>query len=407
MSLNCAWCERPLGEALVRFGRHPIAGGLSMTREAALNARKYELDWYFCGSCSFFQQHSAAFQRELLEEIYPQQLNTYGMLPWVREYMQQMIGRVRERFGGKGKVLEVGCNDGSALDMFRNAGFSPYGIEPGEKMVEACRALNLEVVHDFLSAKNAGEMVARNGQMDVILIRHVLEHVLNLKEFLIAVRGFMHERSTLIIEVPSILEILRNHHIDGMTHPHVSMFSVTSLEHMLREVGLFLHDVATVPTDGGSILMWWKTVQGEPSASVLLQRKAEEMRGLRKADTYRALQAHFDATSAAMGEFAGVLRRGKPCVGYGAGAKGSAILNWFGLTDAIPVVVDRAPAKVGTWVPGTGQRVVSMEEALALDPEWFAILAPTHTAAILARERTAFAKARAFTILPELSVVSV
>lgn len=407
MRKNCVCCESPLGEPLLRFGSHPIAGGLSSTQEEALSAQRYALNWYFCEKCAFLQQNAEDFKKELLEVIYPQQLHTYSMLPWLRDYLLRLVNRVRWYHHPPAKILEIGCNDGQVLDLFRQAGYQPIGIEPGLKMVEACRALGLEVMPDFLNQESANAVLNKYGLMDVILARHVFEHVLNLGEFLSNVRFLMNGQSVLIIEVPSILEVLRSRHIEGMTHPHVSFFSLTSLEIILGKSGLFLKDIATVPADGGSLLTWWGTEKTDPSSAVLIYREVQRLSGITRADTYRQLQVHFDHTKTAVSQLSEILLRDPhPCLGYGAGAKGTAMVNWFGLKDTVRAVIDRSPEKVGKWIPGTGQPVISIDAALAMRPECVIVLAPTHLEAILERETALFSVARAITILPELSIVS-
>jgi len=75
--------------------------------------------------------------------------------------------------------------------------------------------------------------------------------------------------------------------------------------------------------------------------------------GLRGREIYERFQAGVDDLRDA---FLGFLldHRSARIVGYGAAAKGNTLLNFAGVRpDLLPYVVDRNPAKAGSWMPGS------------------------------------------------------
>jgi SAM-dependent methyltransferase len=83
----------------------------------------------------------------------------------------KMIAKLDERAPIKGKrVLDVGCGQGLALELFVSAGAHPTGIAQGED-VKICRDLGYDVYEmdqSFLDFSPAS--------FDVIWCRHALEH---------------------------------------------------------------------------------------------------------------------------------------------------------------------------------------------------------------------------------------
>jgi len=84
----------------------------------------------------------------------------------------------------RGKLLDVGCGNGSFLEQMQELGWDVYGVEPDGKAAESAKqrlACPEKIFHGFL--ENAG---FNNGQFDVITMSHVIEHlpdpILTLKE---------------------------------------------------------------------------------------------------------------------------------------------------------------------------------------------------------------------------------
>jgi hypothetical protein len=61
--------------------------------------------------------------------------------------------------------------------------------------------------------------------------------------------------------------------------------------------------------------------------------------------------------------------------GYGAPGKGNTLLNYCGIgTDLLEFTVDRNPAKMGTWTPGTRIPILHPDAILERRPDYVLIL---------------------------------
>jgi 2-polyprenyl-3-methyl-5-hydroxy-6-metoxy-1,4-benzoquinol methylase len=89
------------------------------------------------------------------------------------------IERVKKYASG-GRLLEVGSGRGHLLAAARDAGFEPWGVEPSVAGVANSKALfDLEHVSCGLLSDTAYE----DASFDVVFAWHVIEHVLDLDEF--------------------------------------------------------------------------------------------------------------------------------------------------------------------------------------------------------------------------------
>ena len=99
------------------------------------------------------------------------------------------------------RVLDVGCGAGEFVFLLRQHGLEATGIEPGEEFAEVSRiALRVPIQTATVDAAT----VAPRSQ-DVVTMFHMLEHVADPRHVLAAVRSWLREAGTLVVEVPNVV----------------------------------------------------------------------------------------------------------------------------------------------------------------------------------------------------------
>lgn len=78
----------------------------------------------------------------------------------------------RCKFPTHGRLLDVGCGNGSFLRRARDMGWEVLGCDPDPKAAETCRAQGLDV-----RAADAFDSAFGASSFDVVMASHVLEHV--------------------------------------------------------------------------------------------------------------------------------------------------------------------------------------------------------------------------------------
>ena len=148
-------------------------------------------------------------------------------------------------FPKPGRVLDVGCNAGELLDLFREAGWSVAGVEasPGPAAY-ARKKLNSPVWQG-----SAEEVIPESESFDLITMTHVLEHVKRPGDLLVRLRRALRPGGAILIEVPNaadpLLKLFRGYYRPLCPGDHVSFFDEASLRRLLEASGFSVGPMAS------------------------------------------------------------------------------------------------------------------------------------------------------------------
>jgi 2-polyprenyl-3-methyl-5-hydroxy-6-metoxy-1,4-benzoquinol methylase len=136
---------------------------------------------------------------------------------------------------GKGRLLDIGCNEGRGLQIYARNGFQVEGLELNERATAVARDAGFTVYTDAL------EDFIPATPYDVAVLSNVLEHALDPKAMLSSVRRLLQPKGQVWITCPNSRSWLRarfgpswiNWHVPF----HIVHFSPQSLKHLLAKTG--------------------------------------------------------------------------------------------------------------------------------------------------------------------------
>jgi 2-polyprenyl-3-methyl-5-hydroxy-6-metoxy-1,4-benzoquinol methylase len=150
----------------------------------------------------------------------------------------------------EGRVLDIGCGDGSVLHRLAAAAIEPYGIDLDQKSIEIAKRrhglknLQASTLEDYIQTCEAGKRT-----FDLVTFFEVLEHQDNPKRFLAQVIRLLAPGGVIAGSVPNrhrFLAALDRRLASGDLPPHHFLwFSVRSLSGLLQRMGF--RDVTVMP----------------------------------------------------------------------------------------------------------------------------------------------------------------
>jgi 2-polyprenyl-3-methyl-5-hydroxy-6-metoxy-1,4-benzoquinol methylase len=170
---------------------------------------------------------------------------------------------------GSGKLLDVGCNEGRGLQIFKKNGFDPEGLELNEVAAQEARSQGF-TVYTKLIYEFEPERV-----YDVLVLSNVLEHSLEPKNMLSDAHRVLVSGGKVCISCPNSHSFLRvifgRHWINWHVPFHIVHFSTQNLSKLLEESG-FINIKVQYKTPAlwvaHSLISYFYAVPGKPTTAL-------------------------------------------------------------------------------------------------------------------------------------------
>ena len=245
----CRLCCENKVELLIDFGQQPIVHHLLSDKEEAYLQYPFQLG--YCSNCSFVQL-LCPISGDVLYENY------FSVSSWKNQpHVERLVDVMQSIAGinGHSNVLEIGCNDCSFIDVLSNRGIvNCTGSEPSKDAYDLAVAKGLNVHNTFFTIANCDSMLnAKN--YDMIVCRHVLEHISDLHTFLEAVEFYLDDHGTFVIEIPDSSFNLE--YMDyALWEEHVNYFTLRTVRNLLRKHGFRIVHHETTLFSGRALIVF-------------------------------------------------------------------------------------------------------------------------------------------------------
>jgi len=259
------------------------------------------------------------------------------------------------------------------------------GIEPATNIARIAEAeRGIPTISEFFTVELAERLRDEGKRADVIHANNVLAHVADLNGFVRGLQLSLKDDGIAVIEVPYVKDMIDRSEFDTIYHEHLCYFSLTALDHLFRRHDLIIQDVARLPIHGGTLRIFARpahidgaqTKANEVSPAVLQMIEAESLWGVDDSQFYRGFRTQVESLRNDLLKLLPDLKaQGRRIAVYGASAKGSTLLNYFGIgQETLDFVVDRSTVKQGYYTPGTRLRIHSPEKLLEAMPDYVLLL---------------------------------
>jgi SAM-dependent methyltransferase len=366
---NCNSTDLSIFFELKKVPVHSVL--LLPTREQALDYPKGDIALGFCQDCGFI---SNVIFDPRLHEYSTGYESTQGFSSTFSSFNRRLATRLIERFDLHNKnIIEIGCGQGEFLNLLcelggnRGVGFDPaYSSERSNNEISN----RILFIKDFYSEKYA------HHQADFVCCKMTLEHIQNTAEFVNIVRRSIGDRPDTIVffQVPDVTRILKEIAFWDIYYEHCSYFSSDSLYRLFRRCGF---EVISLIRDYDDQYLMIEARPGNGQSEVLLDQE-DNLATLKQDMDYFAAD-YRNRLEMWRRHLREIKERGQQAVIWGGGSKAVAFLTTLNIQQEIEYAVDINPYKHGTYLPGTGQKIVAPEFLKENAPDVVIVMNPIYS----------------------------
>ena len=246
------------------FTDTPLSGKYSIIGE---ESDKYPLHVVFCKNCGHVQ-----LANEISVNFYENYLYTPSYSNEFQNYIKNFVSRIDDEYKNctDKKIIEIGSGNGALLKNFKDKNWKVLGIEPSKTLADESNKNGVDTLNDYFDENSLEKINELIGVPDVIIMRHVLEHLNNLSALISVLAECIYPKShynapsepngggyckSIYIEVPYVKKIIEEKQFYAFYHEHVSYFSVKSLKYLLESANFKIVDIEENKLEGGSLLI--------------------------------------------------------------------------------------------------------------------------------------------------------
>ena len=335
---NCLACNSKNLRQVLDLNLQPLANSYLSNKH--LKEKKYPLKVNACLNCNHLQLSIAVNPKKIYQNYDYVSGTTDTYKKFMKKFFRFCIQSNKKKFLYK-NILDIGCNDGSQLDVFKSNNFKTYGVDPAKNIFKISSKKH-NVICDFFNKKVVAKI---NNKFDFIISQNSFAHNPKPIEFLKNAKELMHEKSLLIIQT-SQADMCRNLEFDTIYHEHINFFNINSMNKLIQRSELKLDNVVKDPIHGSSYLFVIRRYSDQKKIDKLLKKekflnfKYYKNWGKRCKETVKKIKYRIDNIS-----------KKNIIIGYGAAAKANTFLNFSKVK--FEIIIDDNKLKQNKFCPGS------------------------------------------------------
>jgi hypothetical protein len=403
----CQICLSRNLEFILDLGHNALCDS-PLTKSQLLEAEtRYPLRLVRCADCGLVQIDYSVDPALLFHPEYPY---LSGITATLKKNLQAIAERALEKFPllKNGLVVDIGSNDGTLLEGFKNLGFKVCGVE-ATNVAKIANEKGIRTIQGFFDLNMAQRLVDVEGPAKFVTATNVFAHVNRLGTLLRGVYLFLDSDGVFMSESHYLVDILETLQYDSIYHEHLRFYSLRPLIHLFDQQGFSLVDVERIPNYGGSIRVYAQKGRGRKcSQEVKKLLKLEEKVGIYDSETYKKFARRTNESRKKIRSLLVRLKdEGKSVAGIGCPGRSATLLTSCGITpDLLPYIAEQATClKVGLYTPGTHIPIVDEARMLKEQPDYGFILSWHYAKDIIRNLRKKGLKSKIIVPLPTIRIV--
>jgi SAM-dependent methyltransferase len=306
-------------------------------------------------------------------------------------------------------VLDIGCNDCTLFDYFKDDKLNLIGIDPAKNIKSVVESGNIKVLKDYFTADNFYKISKDKAKLafGIAMFYHLHDPVSFCKDL----ENVLDDNGVAIIQMAYLPAMIKTNMYDNIVHEHAGYYGVQHMKWIMEKAGLKLFDVELNDVYGGSFRVFAKKKDNTNFKSTkrledILDTEIQE--GIFDTKTYTGFMDRIDETKNDLKFLLkSIKRKGKKVWIYGASTKGNTIMQFCNIgKDLVEAAADSNPFKFNKYMIGTDIPIVDEKELRKVKPDYLLALPYSFVEGFKIREKELLKGGTQFIVpLPEVKIV--
>ena len=384
--MKCKISNKPISP-FMNFGKMPLANGFIEQKDFK-NEFFFNMEVGFSEDISLFQLNDHPKPDQMFNKNYP---FFSGSSNYMKKHFSNYAKYIKENFiKNNTKLIEIGSNDGTLLENFKNTDVEILGFEPSESAAELAESKNIKTIREFFCFENLKLIQKFKKNTNVICAANAICHVPNLVDLIKSVDELLSTDGVFIFEEPYLGSMFKKISYDQIYDEHIFMFSATSIKKIFNLYDMELVDIFDQPTHGGSMrYIVSRKGKREVSKNVQTTIENEKKNNLDNISSCLKFKSDCELSRQKLKKSLNELKKNnKKIAGYAATSKSTTILNYCEIgCETIDYICDTTKEKIGKFSPGMHIPIVSMDNFHKNIPDIAYLFAWNHKDEILSKEK--------------------
>lgn len=347
MKKICEVCNSSGLRPVLDLGLNPLCDDLIKIGSKKKN-NLYKIKILLCKTCITGFQNFEVRKKKLFPQTYHYRARfTNDVLNGFKQ-ISKISKKYLKNFKNK-KILDIGCNDGSLLNLYKKKNAITVGVEPTGAAFDA-KKNGHNIYKTYFDKETTNKLLIKYKKFDLIIFTNVFAHIENLQLLIKNLKKLISDETVLIIENHYFGSIIEKNQFDTFYHEHPRTYSATSFLFIAKKLGLNIQKIQFPKRYGGNIRVIFSKKKTKSKIAIIQNKEKNFVKGIlrmqNKVNKWKATKKKFFNQL--------YLKNGKMSAKAFPG-RAAILFRLLNLNEKIidSVYEKEGSMKIGNYVPGT------------------------------------------------------
>tara|TARA_B100001059_G_scaffold70307_1_gene67469 strand:- start:1509 stop:2765 length:1257 start_codon:yes stop_codon:yes gene_type:complete len=374
---ECQICRSKKIYEILDLGHSGLCDSLLKKDDLNKHEKSYPLKLFKCKKCHLLQINYVVNNEEVFHLDYPYKS---GITKTLKDLLHSTSKYSVDnfKFSKKPLAIDIGSNDGTLLEGFKNHGFKVLGIEP-TNIAKLANKKGIKTIQKFFDYKTAQFIKKRYHKAEVITGTNIFAHINKLDSLMKGVKNLLNpDNGIFVTESHYAVNILDEMQFDSVYHEHLRFYLLKPLIFLLNKYNFNVIDASRIPNYAGSIRVTAtlnKKIKPKKSIKQILNN--EKKAGFYSEKKYKQYAKKVIKVKKDLSEMLWKLKLNKKkIVGVGCPGRSVTLLAYCNITDQlIDYIAEQSSSlKLNMFTPSTHIKIIDEKYMINNQPDYALVL---------------------------------